>query len=278
MLRILSLIGISIGLLALLPGAFADDKLIRVCDDAAEWPPYAFYEPVKEGTTNRLISGASVTALKDILEQAGYRMQIRLLPWKRCMKEVELFGTSGQFEMLANGSANPHRHNVFVATEAFYTTRPGYFYDGERYPQGIQISSIEDLNRYTICGVAGYNYAHFYQAGLKKRLDTGAHTTHQALLKMMSRRCELVLSQIEPVVGSESLGRFKLPKAIKYRALPVPQHNFHMWVSRQSPRAQKLVEIINQGLKRLRQECKYEGYYTRYLPKGSGLEPVKQCK
>ncbi|WP_108652635.1 substrate-binding periplasmic protein [Dongshaea marina] len=265
------------GLLICLP-ALADEKLVTICDDAAEWPPYVFYERDKNGDTTRFISGASVSALKTILQEQGYAIKIRLLPWKRCLKEVANYGTSKSFEMVTNASSNSWRLEKFLRSDPFYQTREGYFYDGLRFPQGIQIRSIEDLDKLSICGVAGYNYEPYYQAGLTTLVDTGAHNVYQAMLKMVSRRCEVVLNSIEPVLGAEALGLFQLPPSIRHQALPVGTKDFYMWVSKESPRGEELITIINQGLKKLRDSCRYESFYTKYLPEGSGLKPVKGCK
>ena len=76
-------------------------QALSICDDGAGWPPYTFADP-KNPTR---IIGASKDLIFGILERAGYRPQITLLPWKRCLAQVE----SGQTDMLLNASYSAER-------------------------------------------------------------------------------------------------------------------------------------------------------------------------
>ena len=61
------------------------EEPVLVCVDDAGFPPYAYLDPKSPG----LLVGASVEQVEAVLEGTGHRLRIELLPWKRCLEEVE---------------------------------------------------------------------------------------------------------------------------------------------------------------------------------------------
>jgi polar amino acid transport system substrate-binding protein len=71
--------------------------VINVCDDSAEWPPYTYFER-SNGTRTNVLTGFSVEYLRRVMDHAHLRFTIDLIPWQRCMAEVQ----EGQYAMLLN--------------------------------------------------------------------------------------------------------------------------------------------------------------------------------
>ena len=62
---------------------------IKVCDDVAEWPPFTYLQRQASRETPAPVLGFSVDVLRHILSARGRSFQIELLPWLRCLREVD---------------------------------------------------------------------------------------------------------------------------------------------------------------------------------------------
>ncbi|MGF1740289.1 transporter substrate-binding domain-containing protein [Vibrio profundum] len=281
MRRILSSIYMLVVLFTVLittPNAFASTPIVKICDDEGEWPPYVFFDRNDIKNPSPTIGGITVEIFYTIFSEANIPMKIVPLPWKRCLKETEDFQKYKKYEVFNNGNINEWREKNFLRTHALYQTRVGYFYDSRRFPNGLEIKTLKELSQYTICGVAGFNYEPYYQSGLTRDIDIGAHNSYQAFRKMVLGRCEVLFSAIEPILGAGNIGRLVIPKSVRYGALNTPRTTFYSWVSKSSPRAEQIRDVINQGLDNLHNSCRYERFFRNYLPQGSGLPLAKGCK
>ena len=98
---------------------------LKICDDEAGWPPYTFADPKNP----QAIVGASADLLVDILKRAGYEPQITLLPWKRCLVEVE----QGTMSMLINAAYSEERARKYWMTTPYYSIHSALFYRDKKY-------------------------------------------------------------------------------------------------------------------------------------------------
>lgn len=248
--------GLGLGLTA--PGAAQalDLKTVAVCDDANEWPPFTYFarpaEAASAGAPPRApeVVGYSVDVLRRILAPLGVQVRIELLPWLRCLREVE----SGQaFQMALNASASPERQQRFWLSQPYYDTTHAYFYSRRRFPQGPAIQRVEDLARFHVCGVHGYNYSAY---GLRdEQVDRGALDFSRVIAKLLANRCEIAIEKLEAVQAARYKGQHLLADpAIAYAPIPgMPKGEFHMLVSRQHPQGKALLDVLNQGIKALRE-------------------------
>ena len=118
----------------------AKADIVNICDDAALWPPFA-YAPLVNGEPDQSqIQGATVDLLAVIFDEIGLQHSITLLPWKRCMREVENFAYNRNFEMISNGSYSAERAEKYHASLPLYGLNRGIYYSVDRFPDGIEIS------------------------------------------------------------------------------------------------------------------------------------------
>ncbi|MFB9886316.1 substrate-binding periplasmic protein [Balneatrix alpica] len=265
--------------LALSPPALAGpDNLkqtVNICDDAAEWPPYVYYQRTLGVKHTNQITGATTELLKQIFTNLGLNYRLQLLPWKRCLYEVEHFDRNGNFEVVSNASTNQKRLSYSYASLPLYRVHQGAFYSTRRFPQPPDIKQPSDFNTYRLCGIHGYNYDMFYQTGIKPEWDYSPGSNHQALLMLSARHCDFFMGTLEPVLGGEPAGLYQISEDIRYLAVEgMPVTDFHLLVSKASPRGEWLIEQINQQLQRLQRSGLVDAIYHRYLPlHGSGLHP-----
>ncbi len=242
-------------------------KTVAVCDDVNEWPPFTYLAPGEAEKASRTGSGPqdvlgfSVEVLRSILAPKGIGVRIELLPWVRCLRDVE---AGAQFQMALNASANAERHKRFYLSDPVHATTPGYFYSRRRYPEGAPVHSAQDLASFRVCGVHGYNYSAY---GLRDdQVDRGALNFGRVIAKLLADRCELGVGELEVVKASQHLGQ---PVAqdpdIAYARVPgMPKVEFHMLVSRQHPQGQALLQVLNHGLKDLRERGQLQAIHKRY--------------
>ena len=131
-------------------GSVRAGQPLSICDDGAGWPPYTFVDPKNPDH----IIGASKDLIFGILERAGYAPHIALLPWKRCLAQVE----SGHTAMLLNASFSPERAEKFLMTKPYYSLHSVLFYRTSKYPSPPNLTTVEDMKSYRHRGFACHNY------------------------------------------------------------------------------------------------------------------------
>ena len=248
-----------------------DLKTVAVCDDVAEWPPFTYRVrgPGPNGGNAAAreaapeVVGYSVEVLRRILAPLGIAVRIELLPWVRCMREVE----SGQsFQMALNASASPDRQQRFLLSLPYYETTHTYFYSRRRYPNGVAVRRVEDVAEFHVCGVHGYNYSAY---GLRdEQVDRGALDFSRVIAKLLADRCEIGIEKLEVVQASRYTGKDLLADPdIAHAPIPgMPKGEFHMLVSRQHPQGKALLQVLNSGLKSLRDSGQLQAIRKSYLP------------
>lgn len=256
-------------LLSISTSSIAESKEIKVCDDNAEWPPYMYYVR-EDGKPNKSkLTGATNDLLDRIFEISNIGYSTKMLPWKRCLNEV-LEGHT--FEVFADGSSNEERLKKYHRSNTIYKTTEGLFFSKNRFPDGLNLSSAKDLNKYKLCGISGYNYANYYALGVKEDVDTGVNSASKAFQKLSTDRCDVFLSTVEPIFGAVAIKQFSLGSDINHEALPGGKGTFfYLWISKNSTRATMLVDTINTAIDKLYSNGEADAIYKKYLPGGTAL-------
>lgn len=227
---------------------------LSVCDDGAGWPPYTFVDPKNP---DRVV-GASKDLIFGILERAGYAAQITLLPWKRCLAQVE----SGQTAMLLNASFSEERAQKFLMTKPYYSLHSVLFYRTSKYPVPPTLTTAEDMKSYRYCGLHGYNYT-MYDIP-KSQLDTGAKDEASRFAMLQRDRCDFVLGDVELIHAFSSMGQLNLDGT---GHLPIPgakPKEFHAMVSRALVDGDKLLRILDDGIAAAKADRTYAKIFSRY--------------
>lgn len=242
-------------------------RTLAVCDDVNEWPPFTFLAPVPQAASaageggSQNIMGFSVEVLRRILAPRGIALRIQLLPWVRCLREVEA-GTT--FQMTLNASTTPERQRRFWMSEPYHATTPGYVYSRRRFPNGPPVRSAQDLLTFRLCGVHGYNYSVY---GLRDdQIDRGAFSFSQVVSKLQMDRCDLGVGELEAIRGTRLTAKPLVdnPEIGFGQIAGLAQVDFHMLVSRQHPQGEALVQFINKGLRDMRVRGELQALHKRY--------------
>ena len=242
---------------------------VPICiGSGSEWAPYTHYTRVNGKIDKTKLTGAAFDLIHEAFGLMKMTYEVKIMSWKRVQKEVAEYGTHGRCEMSWDASYKPERAEKFYYTAPLYRTHLGVFYSRKRFQNGLYLQSLDDLNRYQLCGVLGYNYSKFK---LKTNIDTGSKTVEKALQKVKRGRCELFLSSIEPVYGGVFIGAHVIPEGIESFPIPGLEKTFYAFVSKTSPRAEHLLTQLNQAIIILQGSGRAETIFKVYLPQGSGI-------
>lgn len=171
--------------------ATASEGPVRICEDAGGWPPFVYADA--EGQAK----GLSIDIARILFARMGRDFSVTLLPWKRCLSEVE---KGLNYDLILNASYNEDRAQRYLYTEAYYTITPHFFYDAKRFPEGIQILAPVDLKKYQVGGILGYNYSYY---GLEEGdiFTSGIYNLEALIGRLKAGQFDLFVESYEVVMG-----------------------------------------------------------------------------
>ena len=236
--------------------------LVRICDDAAEWPPYSYYIRKDHQKTSEL-TGYSIDVIKMILTKNAIPYEIELLPWKRCMAEVE---QGDKYLMALSATENPEREKLFLFSDTYYQTHYYAFYSKTAYPTGLRLRAPADLNNYRLGGVKGYAYSGLPGVNTDHMTLTGDYVD---LVKMLyAGRFDVFAEHYEVIEGLSEVGsyNFMTDPMLGRTAIPdTPENGFHMIFTRKNPEGQQLMSLVNKELESMRSSGELGRLLGRYV-------------
>ncbi|MBU2713421.1 substrate-binding periplasmic protein [Zooshikella harenae] len=254
-------------LLALVNAQYLIAAEVKVCDDEIEFPPFTYFQrspdhALDTNQTQRI--GITQEVLSKIFSNIDLTYKIDHIPWKRCIFEVEKFETRKAYEMFATGSFFTKRASKYYTTSAYGVVNQGIFYSTNKYPDGINIQSIEDLQQFdVICGVLGYSYRAYRLTDESK--FTRSPTIIAGLKMLESDRCQVMPLGIEVAHGLQLLDQYRIPKTVKaVKISAIKPTTFHLFISKSSPRAFEIYTKVNHELIRLIHTGELEKIHKKY--------------
>ena len=234
---------------SLLPAtAGAATNEVHACGGANEWPPSSYFVR-RDGQPTADVAGYSPDVLNAALQGSSFTPRVSLLPFARCVAEAR---TGAVMQTVMGAFYNDKRAESFLYSEPYLALTPRAYYLAARWPGGLPVKALRDLENLRLCGLNGISYAHLGAAADK--VYTGAQD-YAALVRMLfASRCDAFVESQEVINGFRLLGSPELidPRLASVAVPEVPPLQIHFIVSRQYPQAQPLVDAINAGLRRLR--------------------------
>jgi polar amino acid transport system substrate-binding protein len=119
--------------------SYAQETLIKLCFNI--YPPYTI------GTLDSTIAhGIKVDIAKAIMKEMGIPLKVIYLPWARCQMEVKL----GRIDGVLPAFKNKAREEYSVFTNVVRTQTSVFFYNKQRFPNGVTWDSTSELLNYSI--------------------------------------------------------------------------------------------------------------------------------
>ena len=234
--------------------------VVRACGDGAGWPPYTYFKRINGQKTEKVI-GYDVDVLRMIGEKNGIKFSVAMPPWKRCTKQTR---KGKHFQIAVSASYSKERAKKYLMTRYYYTTAAHYFYSRKNKPMGLSIQNTEDLIKFKICGLHGYNYEGF---GISNKIvDRGSQTFPAVIKKTHQGKCDLFLEKYEIIAGFTLVGEDYLDKDIGHAPVPgTPPDKFYMLISRKYKHARILKSILDKGIAELERTGRLRKILSRHL-------------
>jgi polar amino acid transport system substrate-binding protein len=123
-----------------------DDKCVTLVADP--YPPYQHEE-------GGAIKGIDYEVIASAFQAFGYNVQVRLLPWEECLRQLDDENADGIFQI----TRTPEREKSYVFSDLLRTAETAFF---ARSNQAIQLSETVDLREQleslTLGVLTGYSY------------------------------------------------------------------------------------------------------------------------
>lgn len=226
------------------PSPLAPGQTLRVCDDVNEWPPYAYFERVN-GRPSERVTGFTVELLRRMADRHGLRVQVDMLPWKRCLEAVR----TGEMLLLLNAIRTPDRERDYWLSSPIYDTRLLVLWSHRTRPEGLALRTQADLLPLRIGALQGYSYSQLDQIPDGRLVR--APNYHSLLQMLHLGRVDVALVNEGVMLGHAALGNpaFSGDKDLRIGALSDREPSrFYMMATRAKPEGKALIALINQEL------------------------------
>lgn len=229
-------------------------RSLEICDDVAGWPPYTFID----SKNPQMVTGFSVDLIVEILRRSGYQPKITLLPWKRCLEQVE----NGKSALLLNASYNEERAQKFLISQSYYSVLTVLFYRREKLPEVAKTGKPDLKQQLRYCGLFGYDYQIY--GFPESQLDQGARTQMALFAKLRLDRCDFVLGGVENIQRLSLMGQLDLDGISHIKIPGARSKEYHVMVSRKLPDSEHLLQIINDGITLSKKNGSYSVLRKKY--------------
>lgn len=232
---------------ALLAGS-AGAATVTACAGEHQFPPLTLRAP---GEPPRL-QGETVRLLSELLAEAGLgALELRQLPWQRCLRAVE----QGDIAIAVDVPTAQVRPTPFLITPPYAFVRSAYVYARARFPQGLAIEKLDDLERFQLCGLAGLTYEGYGIA--TARVQGFGRSYHQLFALLTAGRCELVLDKLEVLQHLDRIDagipRYLHEHGLVIAPLPDEPLGLHFIVGRRHARADAVFKALAGAMQARRQ-------------------------
>lgn len=223
------------------------------------WNPYSY---ISTGDPDE-VKGFSVEIVRRILEDEGSEPIFMILPWKRCLRMLEL----KQLDLVLDGSMSPERLDKFIFSDEMYRVEHVFFYSKRKFPKGPTIQNISDVGNYSLGGLAGFNFE-VYPFDVSRVQDGAAD--YKGLLAMLQfGRFDLAVALKQIVMAHAKMNALDMSE---FGMVDIPAMNsipFYI-LGANTPSGRILISRINKGLEKLRKSGEYNTCLIKY-----GIENVQ---
>ncbi|MBF0208357.1 MAG: transporter substrate-binding domain-containing protein, partial [Oligoflexia bacterium] len=160
-------------------------------------PPYLMMD------SGQKLYGIAVDIIEEIFKRKKIKVQHKIFPWKRCLQEIE----KRQVDMVPNASYKDDRAKYANYTKPLYSTHLMFFYLKKKFLTPPAISTMEEIKKFRIGGIAGFNYEH-YEGNIS--IDVGSATRDSLVAKLKSERLDFAIEQKEVMLNLKKDGKLDL--------------------------------------------------------------------
>lgn len=209
-----------------------------------EWAPFQSQHLKHSGFISHVI--------KESFELEGYVVKFEYMPWKRGYRQARYGVLDGTFVW---GKTSEREEQFYFSDVVINLTTSIFHQTGKE----IVWNNIEDLGKYRIGGVIGYDYelSEYEKSGA---ISITRKTSLEGILKMLAKdRLDIVFSDVD--VGLYSVNQLGLQNEIIVSDKKINENkSFYLLISKEIENGEEIIEKFNQGLKILKQSGKFEKF------------------
>ncbi|MEH6629718.1 MAG: transporter substrate-binding domain-containing protein [Halopseudomonas aestusnigri] len=254
------------------------NKVVHICDDGAEWPPFTYYER-ENGVKTSILIGYSVDIIREIFNKHNVEFDLKIVPWKRCQVEVE---HGKRYQMFLSGVFSAERNKKYHVTQIYYYTKHHYFWSLKKYPKGLTLRqdtlshTLFDLvNKYDMGSIHGYGLGTFEANGIDtNRIDSSSPNYQSLEKKLMSGRIDVFHESLEVLDGLAKIGDTMITKNPEIGHAPIPgmsPRGFHMMISKKYVDGLLLKNLIMSEIEIMKTNGRLDDLWEKYFDSPSVL-------
>jgi polar amino acid transport system substrate-binding protein len=235
-------LAIFLALVGSAPAAKAQDSISIT---VGEWPPYVSADLKDYGVAPRIVSAA--------FDAVGVKADYAFFPWMRALSSAR----DGKYDATLLWVRTSEREKDFIFSDIVITGK-AVFYHLKARP--FSWKTVDDLVGLNIGGLSSGSYPWFdaaLKAGKDLRMDRVSDEVTN-FQKLLVGRIDIF--SLDQLTGSSILAKHFTPAEIKritFDPHPIEAWEYCLMFSRKSAKAERMVALFNQGLKRLRQSGAY---------------------
>lgn len=232
--------------------AIANDKVVTI--STGEWAPWAG-EKIPE-------NGFVLHVVREIFENAGYKVNYQFVPWKRAIIILE----RGKVDASAYWYKDNKRDSFAYHSEPVTNEKLVFFY--RKTNPFKEWNSYEDLKGLKIGLARGNTYPDELQKLINDKV-LSADVAGQDLFsfrKLVHGRIDVL--PIAEVMGNEILSKeftSSIQATIDYSSKPLTVTTGHILFSKNRVKAKEYLEVFNKGLKQIKDNGIYDKYFDNLL-------------
>lgn len=225
---------------------------VSVCWESELKPPYLMLEEDKKPY------GIAVDILNEVFKRENIQVNNYLRPWKRCLAELK----TGAVQVVPNSSYKENRKSFALFSKPMYKTHLSLFYSKEQHPITPVVTTVDDLKKYTVGGISGFNYD-FYEGKVSVR--TNAKTRKALIKKLKAKQLDFGVLQKEVIYMLANKGEVDLTGLGDIPDPVNPEKAFHILVSKAEPNKEEYLRVIDEGLEVLQNDGTTHKIMDKYL-------------
>jgi len=208
-----------------------------------EWAPYLSKDLKHSGYMSHIVSEA--------FAEEGIEVDYVFLPWKRGFEDAK----EGKYQGSLIWGYNDDRAKDFLYSDTVAELGTSLFYNKSN---PIEWNEPTDLKKYKMGGVIGYAYGieELEKQGVLKIERIGKDVGNYK--KLAAGRLDIVLEDTE--VGHESINKLGMTEQLAVHPKTLKSRKYSVIISKNAPNAQALVDAFNRGLKKLKDDGRYQKY------------------
>jgi polar amino acid transport system substrate-binding protein len=210
-----------------------------------EWLPYLSEHLPRHGAVSRIVSEA--------FAREGVTVKYVFRPWPRAYAEAQRGLVQGSI-VWSRGAEDSQRNREFLFSDVVLESKSVFFH---RKGFNFRLTRDEDLLAYKVGGVIGYDYRFESVPGL--RIDRAA-SDELSMRKLAAGRIDVFPASLD--VGLYII-RTRLTPQEAARITSAGRYaitHYHLIMPRHAPGSARLIERFNSGLRKLKEEGKFDQY------------------